>query len=229
MAAIGHQFADRGGPLGGGVRDRAHLQRHFAGGTLHFCAAARSSISRAGRARLAHGLHEIAHGAGAVGILRSVLGVADGLLHAHRLPIDIEFFGHHQRQGRAAAGAHLGAVGGDHDLAVGLEAQIDAGLPGGGGRRPRPQGDWRPAPGRRRRRRCQGRRGGPTASISTRTPRRDASGRLRASGARSRTRSSERPAWPPRRAAAISVSGFPEQGSWCRRDSSWLISPPRRS
>ena len=85
-----------------------------------------------------------------------------------RLPVDVEFFGDHQRQGRTAAGAHFRAVRRDHDLAVGFEAEVDAGLPGGGGRRRIGEEIRARAPKRRRRKRCRGRPRRSTASSSTR-------------------------------------------------------------
>ena len=117
------------------MSDLAHAQGHFARRHAPLLCGGAFQHEPGGGARLAHRLHEVAHRAGAVGILRSEPGIADCLLHADRLPIDVEFFGDHQRQRGPASGAHFGAVRRDHNLAVGFKAEVDAGLPGGGGRR----------------------------------------------------------------------------------------------
>ena len=116
------------------MSDLAHPQGHFARGHAPLLCGGAFQHEARGGAGLAHGLDEIAHGAGAVGVLRAEFGIADGLFDADRLPIDIELFGDDEGQRGAAAGAHFGAVRGDDDLAIGFEAEVDAGLPGGGGR-----------------------------------------------------------------------------------------------
>ncbi len=129
-----HQFAQRGAAVGGGVRDPAHTQRHFGCRHTPLLRGGAFQHQPRGGARLPHRLHEVTDGTGAVGVLRAEPGIADRLLHAHGLPIHIEFFGDHQRQRGPASGAHFGPVRGDHDLAIGLKAEVDAGLPAGGGR-----------------------------------------------------------------------------------------------
>ena len=129
-----HQFAQRGAAVGGGVSDLAHSQGHFARRHAPFLCGGAFQHEAGGGARLAHCLNEVADRAGPIGVLRSEPGIADCLLHAYGLPIDVELFGDHQRQRGTASGAHFRAVRRDHNLAVGFKAEVDAGLPGGGGR-----------------------------------------------------------------------------------------------
>ncbi len=63
-----------------------------------------------------------------VGVLVAVLHVADGLLHLHARPIGVQLVGGNQRERGPDAGAHFGAMRDDEDGAVGLDAQVDAGV-----------------------------------------------------------------------------------------------------
>ena len=78
---------------------------------------------------LAHGLDEVPDRTRSIGVLRPVLRISYGLLDADGLPIDVEFFGQHERQGRSTAGPHFRAVRGDDDLAIRFEPKVHRGLP----------------------------------------------------------------------------------------------------
>ena len=84
-----------------------------------------------GSAGVFDGLDKVADGARAVGVLRTVLGVAQRLLHFDALPVGVQFLGQHQRQSGADAGAHLGAVGHNRNEPIGRDADEDVGHPGG--------------------------------------------------------------------------------------------------
>ena len=117
-----------------------------------------------GGAGLSHGVIKIANGFGAVRVLAAVFLVADGLLDLHAFPVGFQFLRHNHGQGGADSGAHFRAMRDDDHAAIGFQAEVDAGLPGGvaGGQRPmlRRVGRSRPAPARRRRKRRPENRGG---------------------------------------------------------------------
>ena len=110
FVVLGLAFGHRHAPLG---RSRT-FQHHARGG-----------------AGLAHRIVKIADGFRAVRILAAVFRVADGLLDLDARPIGVEFFRHHHRQRRADAGPHFGTMRDDDHAAIGFQAEIDAGLPGG--------------------------------------------------------------------------------------------------
>jgi hypothetical protein len=83
-----------------------------------------------GGAGHAHRLVEVPDRTGAVGVLRAVLLVANGLDDLHARPVGVEFVGHDQRQRRPRARAHLRPVRDDLHEAVGQDGEIDARLPG---------------------------------------------------------------------------------------------------
>ena len=60
----------------------------------------------------------------------AVFLVADRLFDRDAFPIGFQLVGQHHRQGGADSGAHLRAVGDDDYSAVGLDAQVHAGVPG---------------------------------------------------------------------------------------------------
>ena len=109
----------------------AHAHRHFAGGTLHFCAAARSSISRAVAPAWCIAATKSRTEQDPSVFCDPYFVIADGLLHPNGLPIDVELVGDDERQRCPAACSHLRAVRRDHDLAVRLKAEVHARLPGG--------------------------------------------------------------------------------------------------
>jgi hypothetical protein len=82
-------------------------------------------------ARGVHGFGEVANRAGAVGVLRTVLHIADSLLDFHLRPVGLEFVGGNYGEHAANAGAHFGAMGDDDHRAVLLQAEVNAGMPGG--------------------------------------------------------------------------------------------------
>ena len=224
----GDQFAQIGAAVGGGVRDLAHSQGHFARRHSPFLCGGAFQHEPGGGTGLAHGLNEVTDGAGAIGVLGTEPGIADGLFDADCLPIDIELFGNDERQRGTASGAHFGAVRGDYDLAVGFKAEIDAGLPGGGGRR---------LIGEEIRAQHHGAGGENGAEEGAAIHGKQFDGyaapRCFSYASRVRRAISETVLGAASMAAAPAgvdrARRFPERGSWCRRDSSWLISPPRRS
>jgi hypothetical protein len=72
---------------------------------------------------------EVAHRAGAVGVLRAVLDVAGRLNNLHAVPVGLEFIGHNHGQSGAASRAHFGAVRHDFNRAARLDSEIDGPLP----------------------------------------------------------------------------------------------------
>ena len=54
--------------------------------------------------------------------------VADGLLDLHALPIGVQLIGRDQRQRGPDPGAHFRTVRDDEDRAVGLDAEVYAGV-----------------------------------------------------------------------------------------------------
>ena len=125
-----HQFAISDLAPGFGVHHEAVLSVAFLlryaplGGGRVFEHGARRSAGRAQH------VVEIAHGARAIGILRTVFRVAQRLNHLDARPIGFQFIGHDHGQACAAARPHFGAVGHDLDRAVRFDAQVHAGLPG---------------------------------------------------------------------------------------------------
>ena len=76
----------------------------------------------------AHGFEELANGVRAVGVLRAIAGIADGLLKLHALPVGVEFVGDDQRQTGATGGAHLRAMRNDVDSAIGVDGEKEIGM-----------------------------------------------------------------------------------------------------
>ena len=130
LGSQGDQFAEARLLAGLGVDHfviaRLHLTRRHApfggGGALEHHAR--------GGAGVFDGLDKVADGAGAIGVLRTVFGVAQRLFYLDALPVGFQFLGEHQRQGGADAGAHLGAVGHNGDEPIGGDADEDVGHPG---------------------------------------------------------------------------------------------------
>ena len=95
------------------IARRALLDRHLPG-------RGRGLLQQgAGRGpHLPHDVIEIAHGAGAVGILAAIARVPMGLDHLDPLPVCLHFIRNHLRQAGADAGTHLGAMSNDLHGAV---------------------------------------------------------------------------------------------------------------
>src|SRR4051794_6729517 len=72
---------------------------------------------------------EVAHRAGTVSVLRTVLNVAGSLDYLHAFPVGFEFIGDDHRQPGTAAGSHLGAVRDNLDVAARFDSEIHRGLP----------------------------------------------------------------------------------------------------
>ena len=79
--------------------------------------------------RFSHSVVEIAHGAGSIGILRTVLDVANSLNDGDSVPVRFQFIGNDHGQTGTAACTHFRTVSHDLNRAVGLDAKIDARLP----------------------------------------------------------------------------------------------------
>ncbi len=89
-----------------------------------------------GGAGLAHRVIKITDGLRAVRVLAAVLGVADSLLDLHPRPVRFQFFRDDHGQRGTNPSPHFRAMRDDDHAAIGLEAEIHVGLPGGvdGGR-----------------------------------------------------------------------------------------------
>ena len=132
------QLRGRGGQIavaqlaaGRGVHHFMILRLHFGHGNAPLRGRGLLEHRARGGAGLPHGLVETTDGVRPVGILIAVFSVADRLLNLDAIPVGVEFIGNHHGESRANAGAHFRAVRDDDHRAVGLDAEVDAWMPGG--------------------------------------------------------------------------------------------------
>ena len=126
-----HQFAEAQLAIGFGMHHLVILGLAF--GNRHAPLRRRRAFEHHARggAGFAHRIVEIANRFRTVGVLATVFLVTDGLFDLDALPIGFQFFGDNHGQRGANARAHFRTVRDDDHAAVGFQAQIDAGLPGG--------------------------------------------------------------------------------------------------
>jgi len=130
FGGCGNQFAKTEFPPCRRVNNLMVFGAALAGRNLPLLGSGAFEHETSGCARFAHNDVEVANGHGTVGVLRAVQLAADRLLHVNAVPIGVELVRDNHGQRRSDTSAHFRAVSNDNHGSIGIEANVDARVPG---------------------------------------------------------------------------------------------------